>query len=289
MIFANVNPEKRLITMVSIPRDLYYNGRKINSVYALYGMEELKRALSFVTGYQIDKFILIDMYAFIEVIDLIGGIDVHLDQPVIDPTYKTFDGGKWGTLYYRAGDHHLSGKQALRLARTRHTSSDFARAERQQMIIQALQEKARNFGFGDADSLTRIAQQVLSKVETDVSLAEGISYYFRYQNFTVSRGHVLSSGNVLESKYTGDLKKEELNCSKSAQSKTSGGKTTAAASAAKTAAPSASSSAAGNQNMNDPKDPCEEIDRGAYILEPRNGNWNSVRWYFHQIIEGQAS
>lgn len=275
--------------MVSIPRDLYYNGRKINSVYALYGMEELKRALSFVTGYQIDKFILIDMYAFIEVIDLIGGIDVNLDQPVIDPTYKTFDGGKWGTLYYRAGDHHLSGKQALRLARTRHTSSDFARAERQQMIIQALQEKARNFGFGDADSLTRIAQQVLSKVETDVSLAEGISYYFRYQNFTVSRGHVLSSGNVLESKYTGDLKKEELNCSKSAQSKTSGGKTTAAASAAKTAAPSASSSAAGNQNMNDPKDPCEEIDRGAYILEPRNGNWNSVRWYFHQIIEGQAS
>jgi len=281
MIFANVNPEKRLITMVSIPRDLYYNGRKINSVYALYGMEELKRALSFVTGYQIDKFILIDMYAFIEVIDLIGGIDVHLDQPVIDPTYKTFDGGKWGTLYYRAGDHHLSGKQALRLARTRHTSSDFARAERQQMIIQALQEKARNFGFGDADSLTRIAQQVLSKVETDVSLAEGISYYFRYQNFSVSRGHVLSSGNVLESKYTGDLKKAELNCSKSAQSKTSGSKTTTAASAA--------SSAAGNQNPQAPKDPCEDIDRGAYILEPRNGNWNSVRWYFHQIIEGQAS
>ncbi len=263
MIFANINPQTRMITMVSIPRDLYYNGRKINSVYALYGMEELKRALSFVTGFQIDKYILIDMYAFIDVIDLIGGIDVTLDQPVIDPTYKTFDGGKWGTLYYRAGDHHLSGKQALRLARTRHTSSDFARAERQQMILQALQNKARSFGFGDASSLTRIAEQVLAKVETDVSLADGISYYFRYQNFEVSRGHVLSSGNVLQSKFTGDLKRQEMKCEGKAKKPAAEGES-------------------------QEKDPCDDIDRGQYILEPRGGNWDSIRWYFHQIIEGKA-
>lgn len=264
MIFANINPEKRIITMVSIPRDLYYNGRKINSVYALYGMEEMKRALSFVTGYKIDKFILIDMYAFIDVIDLIGGIDVHLDQPVIDPTYKTFDGGKWGTLYYRAGDHHLSGKQALRLARTRHTSSDFARAERQQMIIQSLQKKAQSFGFGDASSLTRLAEQVLAKVETDVSLADAISYYFRYQNFEVSRGHVLSSGNVLQSKFTGDLKRLELKCDQKKKQ---------------------AENIAGDSQE---KDPCDNIEQGQYILEPRDGNWDSIRWYFHQIIEGQA-
>ena len=272
MIYANINPEKRLITMVSIPRDLYYNGRKINSIYALYGMEELKRALSFVTGYQIDKFVLIDMYAFIDVIDLIGGIDVHLDQPVIDPTYKTFDGGKWSTLYYRAGDHHLNGKQALRLARTRHTSSDFARAERQQMILQALQNKARKFGFGDAASLTKIAERVLAKVETDVNLADGISYYFRYQNFDISRGHVLSSGNVLQSKFTGDLKKAELKCDQKLQQQKQ----------------ASAQSAQQVNNTQQPKNPCEEIEKGQYILEPRNGNWNSIRWYFHQIIEGQA-
>jgi LCP family protein required for cell wall assembly len=278
MIFTNIDPVKRKITMVSIPRDLYYNGRKINSIYPLYGMEEMKRALSFVTGYQIDKFILIDMYAFIEVIDIVGGVDVHLDQPVIDPTYKTFDGGKWGTLYYRAGDHHLSGKQALRLARTRHTSSDFARAERQQMILQSLQQKARNFGFGNAAALTGIAERILQKVETDINLADAISYYFRYQHFEISRGHVLSSGNVLQSKFTGDLKRQELNCS---------AKAAAAAKAAKAAAAAAAAGTAG-EVPSAVKDPCAEIDKGAYILEPKDGNWNSVRWYFHQIIEGQA-
>jgi LCP family protein required for cell wall assembly len=257
MIFANVNPEKREITLVSIPRDLYYNGRKINSIYSLYGMDELKRALSFVTGYQVDKYILIDMYAFIDVVDMIGGIDVHLDNPVIDPTYKTFDGGKWSTLYYRAGDHHLTGKQALRLARTRHTTSDFARAERQQMILAALQKKAQDFGFGDATGLTKIAETVISKTETDISLAEAISYYFRYQKFDISRGHVLSTGNVLFSQYTGDQKKADAGCGKVAADDT-------------------------QQQQS-----CDRIEKGAYILIPRNEDWDSIRWYFHQIIEGE--
>lgn len=301
MIFANVDTAKRKITMVSIPRDLYYNNRKINSVYHYYGMEELKRALSFVTGYKIDKYILIDMYAFIEVIDMIGGIDVHLDQAVIDPTYKTFDAGKWSTLYYAPGDYHLSGKQALRLARTRHTSSDFARAERQQMIIESLQAKARNFGFGDAAALTKMAESVLAKTETDISLADAISYYFRYQSFAVSRGHVLSSGNVLESKYTGEIDNSVNEClakqaaAKKAPGDAAGGGTASApipAGAVPVADSLSGSSASGTPAKAPAKAPaavqtadCSE-DKGQYILLPRNDNWNSVRWFFRQIMEG---
>lgn len=257
MIFANINPEERKITLVSVPRDLYYNNRKINSIYALYGMEELKRTLSFVTGYKIDKYILIDMYAFIDVIDLIGGIDVHLDAPVIDPTYKTFDGGKWGTLYYRAGDHHLSGKQALRLARSRHTSSDFARSKRQHMILGAIQTKAQNLGFGDAAELSQIAETILGKTETDINLAEAISYYFRYQNFNINGGHVISSGNVLISRHTSYSKKKNMGCMES--------------------------------SLEEEKvEECESVDKGQYILIPRNENWNNVRWYFNEILEGNV-
>ena len=104
---------------------------------------ELKKVLSDMTGYKLDKYILIDMYAFIDVIDLIGGIDVHLDKAVIDPTYRTVDDGVVGTLHYEPGDYHLGGVEALRLARSRHTSSDFARAERQQLIIESIQNKAQ--------------------------------------------------------------------------------------------------------------------------------------------------
>lgn len=252
MIIANINPEKGRITLVSVPRDLYYNNRKINSIYYFYGMDELKRTLSFITGYHIDQYILIDMYAFIEVIDMIGGVDVHLNQPVIDPTYKTFDGGKWGTLYYRAGDHHLSGKQALRLARSRHTSSDFARSERQHLILQAVQTKARNFGLGDAASLKTLAERVLAKTETDIGIADAISYFFRYQNYEINGGHVMSSGNVLASQYTGEVN------GKAAETCTTD---------------------------EEGEEICVAKDKGAYILVPRNGSWNTTRWFFHQIIE----
>lgn len=259
MIFANINPETRKIKLVSIPRDLYYNNRKINSYYPLFGMEEMKRAISTISGYQIDKFVLIDMYAFIDVIDLIGGVDVHLDEAVIDPSYKTFDDGKWSTLYYRAGDFHLSGKQALRIARTRHSSSDFARADRQQIILKAIQTKAKQFGFGDAGRLNSIAQAVLARTETDITLPEAIANYFRYQGFEIEGGNVLSTANVLESKYTGELKVkgclDKLNKLPIKDVKDEG-----------------------------QADACKQ-DKGQYILLPKNNNWNTLRWYFHQLIE----
>jgi len=263
MMFANVNPATRKITLVSIPRDLYYNNRKINSYHFFYGMEELKRTLSKITGYQIDKYILVDMYVFIDVIDLIGGIDVHLDSPVIDPTYKVLDNGVWSTLYYRAGDYHLNGKQALRLARTRHTTSDFARAERQQMIIKSIQQKARTFGLGDAQKLTEIAKTILDKTETDFNLAEALAAYFRYQGFTIESGNVLSTANILDSKNTGDDKVKECLDALKADSE-------------KTAIP--------EEELKKRQNSCKEIS-GEYILLPKNENWNTIKWYFHQLVE----
>jgi LCP family protein required for cell wall assembly len=254
MIIANINPVTRKINLVSVPRDLFYNNRKINFIYSLYGMEELKRTLAFITGFQIDKHILIDMYAFIEVIDLIGGIDVHLDKPVIDPTYKTFDGGKWGTMYYRIGDHHLYGRQALRLARSRHTSSDFARSERQHMILAAIRDKFGEFGLGDHAALKMLVRQTLAKTESDINLAEAISYYFRYHNFDIKGGNVISTLNVLNASFTGDAAIKEAGCPRPEDA------------------------------PEEEKKKCSLMDRGQYILTPREDNWNTVKWYFRQII-----
>lgn len=256
MIFTHIDEKTKKIKMISIPRDLYYNGRKINSFGYFYGMDELKKALSEMTGYKLDKFILIDMYAFIDVIDLIGGIDITLEKAVIDPTYRTVDNGVEGTLHYEPGDYHLGGKEALRLARTRHTSSDFARAERQQMILEALQDKAKNFGFGDADTFYKIAKAVLSKVETDVGFDEAIAYYFKYQGFDIVSNNVMSSGNVLYvPPYTTRAQCEAK---------------IASAKAAGTAIPNCM-----NENQ-------------AYTLLPRNNNWNIIKWFFRENFEEET-
>lgn len=265
MILAHVDAPKKRITLVSVPRDLYYNSRKINSIYNSFGIEELKRTLATITGYRIDHYILIDMYAFVDVIDLIGGVDVHLDQAVIDPTYKVLDGDQWSTLYYAAGDHHLSGKEALRLARTRHTSSDFARAARQQMILRALQKKALNLGFGDAGTISQLAGAILAKTTTDINPVDALNYYFRYQHFQIRGGNVLSSGNVLESKYTGDLKREQEHCERVTNIDVS-----------KNDIPSDTIAL---------KKLCDSIEKGQYILQPRGGTWGAVQSYVRGIME----
>ena len=253
MIFAHVNEETQKIKMISIPRDLWYQGRKINAYASSYGMPELKKVISNISGYQLDKYILIDMYAFIDVVDLIGGIDITLDKAVVDPTYRTVDNGVEGTLNYPPGDYHLGGKEALRLARTRHTSSDFARAERQQMILEALQDKARNFGFGDADTIYSIAKTVLGKTETDISLDESLAYYFRYQNYDIISNDVMSSGNVL---YVPPYITTE-NCS----------------------AMTAAAKAAGES------DPGCTNENHAYTLLPRDNNWNVIKWFFREKFD----
>ncbi len=196
-----------------------------------------------------DSFDIVDMYAFIDVIDLLGGIDITLEEAVIDPSYKTIDNGVAGTLHYEPGDYHLGGKEALRLARSRKTSSDFVRAERQQLILEALQNKAKNFGFGDADTIWEIGKTVLSKTETDISIDEAISYYFRYQNFEIASNDVMSSGNIL---YVPPYITKE-NCA-----------------VLSTDAGGTHSCQGGNQ---------------AYTLIPRNNDWNIIKWFFREKFE----
>lgn len=198
MIFVNINSDKREITMISVPRDLYFNGRKINGVYAQYGVEEQVSWVEEVVGQRIDNYILIDMYVFRDIIDLMGGVDVTLKEDLIDPTYKTCDDGVCSTLYYEAGEHHLDGTEALRVARSRHTTSDYSRAERQQLIIEGLKKEAMSLGIGDADTLMSILSTVIDSTETDISVDSALRYYFRYQNYELNDGYVISTANVLD-------------------------------------------------------------------------------------------
>src|SRR5690606_34071873 len=93
----------------------------------------------------------------------------------------------------------------------------------------------------------------LKYTETDLNPAQMMAYYFRFKDFEMNRGHVLTSGNVLESTYTGEI---------------SGA-----------AAPKCSTN-------EDGEEVCTPGDRGAYILLPRNGNWNNIKWFFQQAFEG---
>lgn len=216
----------------------------------MYGLPEFKKIIGEISGYKVDKYIVIEMFAFIEVIDLVGGIDIHLDKALVDPTYRTVDNGVEGTLHYEPGDYHLGGKESLRIARSRHTSSDFDRASRQQLILKAIQEKARNLGVGDIGTVYEIIKTVLARTETDISFEEAVAYFFRYQNYEIVSNAVISSGNIL---YVPPYIKME-SCQAMIDRAIANSEPTPACVA---------------QNH-------------AYTLLPKDDNWDVIKWFFRQ-------
>ena len=205
IIIANFNPTTQKIKMVSLPRDLYIDNKKINSLHMFYGPKYLMNTVEKITGLKIDNYALIDMYAFVDVVDYLGGIDVELKRPLVDPSYKTFDNQQWGYLNLPAGIHSVNGRQALRIARSRYTTSDFDRAQRQHQIIQALKNRVSELGARDVRTITQLAILGFDSTETDLDLKSSLNLYRKYRNYDIANSVVLSTGNILESTYTGSI------------------------------------------------------------------------------------
>jgi LCP family protein required for cell wall assembly len=155
-----VNPK---ITMLSLPRDAWIelpgivasNGMtithaKLNQAYFYGGPGMgrydgpgggpglLARTLDFNFGLRVDHYGAVNMSTFERIVDAVGGIDVYLERDV--------DGTPWDNRtadmgYFPAGNHHLSGSEALRLSRIRKRYGDFARQDNQTLVICALRAK----------------------------------------------------------------------------------------------------------------------------------------------------
>jgi LCP family protein required for cell wall assembly len=165
LIVASIDPASRQVAMFSLPRDTVGVplppiparsvfgatwDRKINALFGqararpdLFpggGYEGLKDTLGYLYGIPINYFVEVDFGGFKTVVDALGGVTVNVQVPVVDDYYP----GDNGTLrvYIPTGVQHMSGSQALVYARSRHGSTDFDRASRQQRVILSLRQQA---------------------------------------------------------------------------------------------------------------------------------------------------
>jgi LCP family protein required for cell wall assembly len=199
---------------VSLPRDLFYRNRKINAIYYRYGAERLAQELSSLTGFDIEDYVIIDMFAFIDAVNILGGIDITLSETLVDPTYRVRDNGRWSTLFYAAGTHHLGGVEALRVARSRHFTSDFGRSRRQQDILAAIKEKISGLGVSDMGKVYELARVLTKYVETSFTPYDLVNYFIKYRSAKIKSQTVLATDNILYHSYTNlrhmNLKEEEV-------------------------------------------------------------------------------
>lgn len=187
IIVASLDNENNLVTMLSIPRDLFIKddlvgNSRINENYykaktyfgsSTEGLEHMMSEVEEIIGVPIHYYLKADFQGFKDLIDALGGIDIEVKEAIYDPYYP-----KDGTFYYEtfsisAGQHHMDGETALKYARSRKTTSDFDRAERQQQLIFAIKEKAfqTNIIFS-TEKITNILDTLKENIETNIKVKE---------------------------------------------------------------------------------------------------------------------
>jgi LCP family protein required for cell wall assembly len=178
MIVMTLDPDTHHAGMMSVPRDLYVplpgrSAGRINTAQAIGGPPYAMRAVQATLGITLQHYVRVNFNAVTTLVDLLGGIDVYVDQDIDDPTYPDMRFG-FDPFVISRGWHHLDGATALKYARTRHGSNDIYRMRRQQQIIMALRDRALS-----TDALPRLlpnAPLILStlsdSIATDLSLSE---------------------------------------------------------------------------------------------------------------------
>ena len=142
-------------------QDLYPHAKKHGSTP---GVEATRDAVEWVTGLQIQSYVMIDMAAFSKLVDSLGGITVNVKQRL--PIGGQADDASDAYAWIEPGVQHLDGYHALWYARSRHTTTDYDRMKRQREVENAVLDQADPMNV-----LTRfqsIAKAGQALVKTDI-------------------------------------------------------------------------------------------------------------------------
>ena len=194
IMIASFKDDEDKIALMSIPRDLYVKvpGKdyrsKINAVYAYgeengagNGISEMKKAVSEVTGLTIDYGVVTNFVGFQQLVDAVGGIEIVLETNFYETSQFVKGNECGGEFILPKGKNVLNGEIALCYARAREHTSDYDRAKRQQVILQALKDKLVSLGtLTDFSKVSKVLDALGHNVKTDMSSGEMKKFYSFY-------------------------------------------------------------------------------------------------------------
>ena len=143
MMVMTYDVKNQKVGVVSVPRDTLVNRTKGNPklVYGSGGVKQRVEDISDMLGIPIDRYIQVNIKGFIALVDYLGGVDFYVpcNMDYDDPYQNLF-------IHFQKGQQHLSGQQAMEVARFRKNNdgtgyTDVGRTETQQKLLVALAKK----------------------------------------------------------------------------------------------------------------------------------------------------
>ena len=189
---ATFDAAAHTLDVVNIPRDTLVNvswpTKKANSILAnmrarnsgeedseAKALQATVEMFADILGYEADYCALVNIRAFVELVDAVGGVDFYV------PVNMNYDDPYGGlSIHYTEGMHHLTGQQAIEVVRFRsgYSNADIGRIGTQQ------------------DFLKSAAEQILAK-KSSISVAELAAIFIRYVKTDLGLDDLIWFGNAL--------------------------------------------------------------------------------------------
>lgn len=188
MILVTLNTHEKTLTTTSMLRDTLirgasykghtWGGIKLTTVYNMGyqwngvagSMEVMNTTLFLNFGIEVDHNFEVDFNSFIDLINLMGGVDIELTEA--EANYLNAD-DFWVYKDVEPGWNNLSGMPALSFARMRKAEgdneSDIVRTERQRRLIEAVITKLKSKSISELQELLNAA---LPMITTSMSSEE---------------------------------------------------------------------------------------------------------------------
>ncbi|WP_296603123.1 LCP family protein [Nocardioides sp.] len=136
-----------------------------NEAYSVGGPACTIQQFQHLTNIKIDHFVVVDFEGFQGMVDAIGGVEVCIPEPIVDPAHG---------INIAAGTRKIKGKEALNYVRERYVvgnGSDIGRMKRQQAFIGSMAHQVVSGGtLARPDHLVRFLDSATKSLTVDPGL-----------------------------------------------------------------------------------------------------------------------
>lgn len=178
MMIVSFNREESLMKLTSIMRDTWVKmpgmnkSNKINAANVFGGPELSVQTVNEYFGTDIEDYVLINMNDLVDIIDIIGGIDIEIESREVSQVNKNardsmsfIRGYEGASQISGSGMQHLNGLLATAYARNRYSDNDYYRVMRQQKVILAIAQKLQDM---DVDELMSKVDAIREHINTSM-------------------------------------------------------------------------------------------------------------------------
>ncbi|HUO46375.1 MAG TPA: LCP family protein [Acidimicrobiia bacterium] len=132
------------------------------------GAAALSDMLEGITGIDIDYYVMVNLQAFVDIVNALGGVEIFIPRTIVDDNYPLED-GTFTSITIEEGVQSLDGTEALAYVRSRNDSNDYDRMGRQRCFLAAMAAQADPTSI--LTSLPSLLDTIQNNVATDLPVS----------------------------------------------------------------------------------------------------------------------